>query len=279
MADPVDLFRRDYFPACYHGSTREGPNQWPPKYIVIHCTENPNPEDPDSIESTGAWFQAKNPDGSCKAKGSTHFGVDLNSTQLFLEDITEAAGAPPLNDCGLHIEQAGQAKYTRAQWMELEPTIIRCAFVVATWCKTYSIPVKFLSVADLKAAGDHPAKPQGITTHANVSDAWHQSSHWDPGGGYPVDVFMAHVQSFMEEEEPEMPFTPAEEAELRKLLPVAGPLRGVGEAVKKKATPDYEPPKDWTGIYYQTTLEGLEPGGSDPDALKVGEAVVLQRPE
>ena len=36
-----------------------------------------------------------------------------------------------------------------------------------------------------------------VTTHATISKAYGQSSHTDPGAGYPLDVFLAYVKKFI----------------------------------------------------------------------------------
>lgn len=38
---------------------------------------------------------------------------------------------------------------------------------------------------------------KGITTHAYVSRAWKQSTHWDPGPGFPFHEFVAAVAKAM----------------------------------------------------------------------------------
>jgi hypothetical protein len=54
-------------------------------------------------------------------------------------------------------------------------------------CAAYDVPVVFLTPADL-LAGKH-----GITTHANVSLAFGESTHWDPGF-WPQYRFMRLVR-------------------------------------------------------------------------------------
>jgi hypothetical protein len=54
------------------------------------------------------------------------------------------------------------------------------------------VPVRFLSAQQL-LAGEH-----GITTHANVTQAFHQSTHWDPGL-WPKRAFMRQVRAFVDE--------------------------------------------------------------------------------
>lgn len=59
--------------------------------------------------------------------------------------------------------------------------------LTAELCLAYNVPAVFLSPRMLRA-GRH-----GITTHNNVSKAFHQSSHWDPGV-WPRRLFMREVR-------------------------------------------------------------------------------------
>lgn len=67
--------------------------------------------------------------------------------------------------------------------------LARTARLTAELCLAYNIPIQFLSVAALKT-GTH----RGITTHDNVSKAFGQSSHWDPGW-WPRYKFMRLVKA------------------------------------------------------------------------------------
>jgi hypothetical protein len=43
-------------------------------------------------------------------------------------------------------------------------------------------------------ADDVRAGRRGITGHAEVSAAYRQSDHWDPGPGFPVESFLDRVR-------------------------------------------------------------------------------------
>jgi hypothetical protein len=62
------------------------------------------------------------------------------------------------------------------------------AELTAELCLAYDLPLVFLSVKDLQAG------KRGITIHANVSKAFHQSTHWDPGA-WPRFRFMRMVKA------------------------------------------------------------------------------------
>jgi hypothetical protein len=159
--------------------------------IVIHATAADNP-----ATSTGAHFQSpRTPDDV----GSAQLTVDNDMCIRSVSDLQIANGVPPLNQEGLHIEQRGLATFTRDFWLtDRRNTVLRCAFHVAQWVKKFDIPITFLSVADLQAQGE---RARGITTHANVSLTFHDSTHTDPGEGYPIDVFMDDVERFVKGED------------------------------------------------------------------------------
>jgi hypothetical protein len=152
------------------------------RVVVVHCTAAENP-----ASSTAAFF------ASSTDSGSTQGVVDSQEGFRCVPDNAVCAGAPPMNTTGLHCEQSGVETRTRAQWLSHIDEIDRLAYQTAQWCKTFGIPVKLLHTADLPA---NPADAHGITYHQAVSDRYHQSTHQDPGPGYPWDVFMLAVHTY-----------------------------------------------------------------------------------
>lgn len=182
MSDAVNRVRRDY-QAVKNSGTRKASEI---RYFVIHTAEAPLPKS--AAEAVGRYFEGKN------ARGSTTFGVDVDSTQRYLSDLVVPWGAPPLNTSGLHVECAGRAAYDRKQWLsEYAPMFRRLGWLIASSCKKYGIPMVLLGKSQLKKLGTKPKKG-GITTHNAVSEAWGESDHWDPGKGFPLDVTMAWVE-------------------------------------------------------------------------------------
>ncbi len=206
MADPLDLEHRTFFPAHLLGGQRAA---WSVTCIIIHDTEGVVGNT--GAEATAAYFH------SPAAGASTQLVVDDDSTQRCVEDLTIPAGVPPLNTHGLHIEQSGHASWSTAEWLSHEAMIDRCAYKVAEWCQLFDIPALWLSVADLKAAPGVPQpSPKGITSHANVTLAFGQSTHTDPGPNYPYDLFMAKVKAFLAPTPP--PEDPVTDADVAKIV-------------------------------------------------------------
>lgn len=66
----------------------------------------------------------------------------------------------------------------------------RAARLVAELCLAYDVPVEYVDASALKA-GRH-----GVTTHRQVSLAFGESDHWDPGA-WPRHAFMRRVRKYV----------------------------------------------------------------------------------
>ena len=81
------------------------------KYVVLHTMESP--EEADTAENVAAWFA-----GSTAPQTSAHYAVDNNSIVGMVDESDIAWAAPGANTNGMHIEHAGQAAQTAAQWQD-----------------------------------------------------------------------------------------------------------------------------------------------------------------
>lgn len=182
-----------YLGPAAHTST--GSNK-PIHRVVIHSTVSPCV--PGGAENIARYFKTP------QATGSAHYVVDPVEVVQVVYDSVIAWHAPP-NDNSLGIEmcdnpgpvptaKVGSAAYKAAlrSWRWIVPDqrrmLRRTAQLTAELCVAYSVPVRWLTPSDL-LAGKH-----GITTHANVTAAWHQSTHWDPGF-WPRRRFMMMVRA------------------------------------------------------------------------------------
>lgn len=159
----------------------------PIRVIVIHDMEAP--KGPETAENVAHWFATM----PATSKASAHVCVDNNSAVRCVADGDRAWHAPGANSDGLGLEIAGYAKQTRAEWLDdySKAALDQAAKVTADWCKKYNIPVRKLSVAQLKAG------QKGIVGHVDVSNAYGQTNHTDPGPNFPWDHFIARVNAFM----------------------------------------------------------------------------------
>jgi len=168
-----------------------GVGNTPPTRVVIHATcpnvGYPMASGPGTALGTARYFQ------SAAAGGSAHYVCDGGEEQHCVPDDIIAWHAPP-NQHSIGIEICAEGgeypkSYTRAQWLSdaVWPGVLRAAARTRELCQRYSIPQVKLSPADL-LAGKH-----GICGHVDVSHAYAQSTHTDPGPAFPWPEFLAAV--------------------------------------------------------------------------------------
>lgn len=148
---------------------------------VVHSAEATN------AQSVANYF------ASGSATGSTHGIVDGSSCYITLEDRYVCWGAKGANANGWHLEFCGYAKWTRAEWLLHRRMLDNGAWRLALRCKWYGIPIRFLTVEQLRAGR------RGLTTHYDVNTAFHGGTHWDPGHGFPRDVLLKQIRTYTKE--------------------------------------------------------------------------------
>ena len=158
------------------------------KLIVLHSAEIP--EKGSSAENIARYF------ATTDRKVSAHYCVDPDSIVQSVQTRDVAYAAPGANHNGVHLELAGYARQTRAEWQDkashaiLENAAALCARVLLP---KFEIPALYRGQpADLKAG------VPGITTHARVSAAFKRSTHTDPGPGFPITAFLRLVREMTE---------------------------------------------------------------------------------
>ena len=157
------------------------------RVIVVHDMEVPETE-PNAAEAVARVFQ--NP----ARRASAHSCVDTDSDVTGVHDEDTAWAAPGANADGLQIELAGYARQSSAEWQDddslkiLENAARRCA----EWVKKFGVPVRHLSVAELA-----DGVTMGFVGHIDVTNAFHQTDHWDPGPNFPWDYFLDRVNALL----------------------------------------------------------------------------------
>lgn len=166
-------------------------------YIVLHDMEAP--EKGDTAENIARYF------ATTDTRASAHYNVDNNSIVQSVREQDIAYHAPP-NLHSIGIEHAGYARQTREEWLDAygQDMLRLSAGLVAELVLKYNLPVQFLSPDDLRAG------KRGITTHHNVSRAFGQSSHTDPGPNFPVGWYMDRVRELINQPEDDMPYSEAQ---------------------------------------------------------------------
>jgi len=150
--------------------------------IVIHCTVG---ADGKGAQGTAEYFR------SSAARGSAHSIVDSDETLICAADKVVCWHAPPnTHSYGIELccslSNQGSGHWTLPSHVAM---MKRAAKLTAEKCLEHDIPVVRLNDVALRDG------KRGITGHVDVSQAFHQSTHWDPGPYFPWDQFMSYVRA------------------------------------------------------------------------------------
>jgi N-acetylmuramoyl-L-alanine amidase CwlA len=141
--------------------------------IVIHATDNT------ASAKDEASYASHRPD-----KISAHFYVDTKSVyQALLLDHVAWGCFPSGNSRSIQLELTGRSNAIPAA------TVTRAAKLVAQICKDWGIPAVHVGPAALRAG------TKGICGHGDVTNAWHEGDHTDPGSKFPWASFIAQVKA------------------------------------------------------------------------------------
>lgn len=200
-------------------SKNSGHGNKPINRIVIHETQSATKAG--GARAIADYFR------SPAAGGSTQYIVDPEEEVQSGYDDLICWGAPP-NGHSLHIEMCAYSSWNLTKWFggklpvgvrevgdedqrqDLDPgpkrrftnifrtmtpsyrrLLRRTARLTAELCLAYDVPPYFVTAAGLRAG------KRGVTTHRQVSLAWGQSVHWDPGA-WPRRAFMRKTRHYYE---------------------------------------------------------------------------------
>lgn len=150
-------------------------------WLVVHCTQGA------TARGAASWFA--NP----ASRGSAHVVVDGLECYRTLPNGLIPWGAPGANLRGWHLELAGFAEWTRAEWLRRRPMLERGAYKLALHGKRFGIPIRFLK--DEELAG---GRARGVISHRQCSRVF-GGSHTDPGASFPWDVFLGRARDYRKE--------------------------------------------------------------------------------
>lgn len=150
--------------------------------VVVHTMEIG--ERPDAAEICARWFASR------ASQVSAHYCVDAANVIQCVREEDVAWHARGGNTTSIGVELAGVAGQGARDWEDpySAAVLARAAALVADICRRHGIPVRRVRPAGLRSG-----RP-GITGHADVSEAFGRSDHWDPGPGFPWDGFLARVR-------------------------------------------------------------------------------------
>lgn len=150
--------------------------------VVVHTYECPRGDD---VEERAAW-QDRSRTGSYNILVGTRRRLRAND-----DNYIPWAAFPTGNRIGLHLCILAYAAESRNRWLEYDHQLTLAAEVAADWCTRYNIPPVKLTAAEVRAG------KRGICGHGEISGAFHESDHTDPGPGFPWDVFIQKVKTIM----------------------------------------------------------------------------------
>jgi len=161
------------------GSFRPGQ----PTIVVIHSLEAPAVDGMAYSLATG-WIQT--------SQVSPHAITDPSETVDLLDDVTVGWHCGNGNQVSQGDEHTGYAAWTREQWLAPKAfAALRLgAKRVAARCKRYNIPIRWLSIQQIRNG------EKGLCSHADIAVALGGSTHTDPGRGFPYDLFIKMVQQW-----------------------------------------------------------------------------------
>lgn len=170
-------------PAAHTG----GATNKPIDRIVIHGTTGENACVPGHARVIARYFRTTTRDASA------HYVVDPAETVQVVYDSVVAFHAPP-NTHSLGVELCDRVVGPLERWDDKNhrDMLERAAKLVAGLCLAYDVPARFVGPQGLRDGR------RGVTTHAVVSEAFGQSSHWDPGL-WPRAAFMRRVREIIAE--------------------------------------------------------------------------------
>lgn len=141
--------------------------------VVIHATDNT------ASDSAEAAYATRRPDHT-----SAHIYVDDDSAVRALPLDNIAFGCYPMGNLrSVQFELTGVSNHVS------DATMRQAAPLVAEVCARYGIPVRRVSGAELHAGA------RGICGHGDVTAAWNQGDHTDPGSAFPWDRFIGYVRA------------------------------------------------------------------------------------
>lgn len=152
--------------------------------ICIHTTEN----DLGSMAENVANYQINTETGSYHVLVDNTTNDNINSIRANTDDwLTWSAGWTG-NQIAVHLSFVARAAMTRSQWLGATRMLSEGADACAYWVKKFNFPIEKISAADLRAG------KRGFFGHADVSLAWREVDHYDPGANFPWPEFLAMVR-------------------------------------------------------------------------------------
>lgn len=129
------------------------------------------------------------------------------------DEFAPWAAMPTGNDRLFHVCLTGYAEFTADEWMARPDQLDKLAEVLAVYGNFYRFDIEKISAADLRAGR------KGVCGHDDISKAWGETDHWDPGPNFWRDPW-THVRNMAiagspDDKETTVSFTNADRQMLR----------------------------------------------------------------
>lgn len=214
--------------------------------VVVHATVSPCK--PGGARQNASYFQ------SDAAGGLAHYVVDpAEVVQCCREDVA-CWHAPPVNQRAIGVELCDPQAGVDSRWANAahKSMLTLAAELVYDICRRHDVPMFYV---------DHEALlngERGITTHHDVTLAWHKSTHVDPGPAFPMGPFIAAVNGHKPQPAPtpqgdDMPLT---DEDVAKVAAAAAALIRKDLAVLLRGTQDGTHPVNLTSIAKAVKVPG-----------------------
>lgn len=167
--------------------------------VVIHATVSP-------CKTGGARQNAKYFQ-SAAAGGLAHYIVDPGEVVQACRENVACWHAQPVNKRAIGVELCDPQSGADSRWQN--PAHARmlalAAELFADICTRHGVPKVYVDHEGLLRG------ERGITTHHDVTLAWHKSTHTDPGPGFPMGAFITAVNGHSSKPAPQPTPTPQED--------------------------------------------------------------------
>lgn len=145
-------------------------------WVAIHTTEGIM-----DASDLGYYWQRIN-------GASSHAGCDNLKTKTYVDPAYASWTLLNGNSRSVNMEICGWASWTRDQWLGPQRgRLVQAANWARQMCDRFGIPKRYIGSSGV-ARGE-----AGIIGHVDYTNGTGDGSHWDPGPGFPWDVFISLV--------------------------------------------------------------------------------------
>jgi N-acetyl-anhydromuramyl-L-alanine amidase AmpD len=194
--------------------------------VVIHATVSPCKVG--GARQNAAYFQ------SADAGGLAHYIVDPAEVVQACKETVACWHAPPVNDRAIGVELCDPQSGLDSRWGNAahKAMLALAAPLFADICHRHNIPKVYVDHQSLLRG------ERGITTHHDVTLAWHKSTHTDPGPAFPMGAFITAVNGHKPAPAPQEDDMPLSEDDVAKVAAATAALLRKDIAVLLHGTRD-----------------------------------------